>query len=78
MSENNLEKKYHSLHIYDDELKIIKYLEKLKENLFLLYYSLLIQYEPSIYYESISIILQYLQFLYFSFDHYVSLINKKF
>jgi hypothetical protein len=78
MSENNLEKKYQSLHIYDDELKIIKYLEKLKENLFLLYYSLLIQYEPSIYYESISIILQYLQFLYFSFDHYVSLINKKF
>ena len=77
MSENNLEKKYQSLHIYDDELKIIKYLEKLKENLFLLYYSLLIQYEPSIYYESISIILQYLQFLYFSFDHYVSLINKK-
>ena len=78
MSENNLEKKYQSLHIYDDELKIIKYLEKLKENLFLLYYSLLIQYEPSIYYESISIILQYLQFLYFSFDHYVTLINKKF
>ena len=78
MSENNLEKKYQSLHIYDDELKIIKHLEKLKENLFLLYYSLLIQYEPSIYYESISIILQYLQFLYFSFDHYVSLINKKF
>jgi hypothetical protein len=78
MSENNLEKKYQSLPIYDDELKIIKYLEKLKENLFLLYYSLLIQYEPSIYYESISIILQYLQFLYFSFDHYVSLINKKF
>ena len=78
MSENNLEKKYQSLHIYDDELKIIKYLEKLKENLFLLYYSLLKQYEPSIYYESISIILQYLQFLYFSFDHYVSLINKKF
>ena len=78
MSENNLEKKYQSLHIYDDELKIIKYLEKLKENLFLLYYSLLMQYEPSIYYESISIILQYLQFLYFSFDHYVSLINKKF
>ena len=78
MSENNLEKKYQSLHIYDDELKIIKYLEKLKENLFLLYYSLLIQYEPSIYYESISIILQYLQFLYFSFEHYVSLINKKF
>ena len=78
MSENNLEKKYQSLHIYDDELKIIKYLEKLKENLFLLYYSLLIQYESSIYYESISIILQYLQFLYFSFDHYVSLINKKF
>lgn len=78
MSENNLEKKYQSLHIYDDELKIIKYLEKLKENLFLLYYSLLMQCEPSIYYESISIILQYLQFLYFSFDHYVSLINKKF
>ncbi len=78
MSENNLEKKYQSFHIYDDELKIIKYLEKLKENIFLLYYSLLKQYEPSIYYESISIILQYLQFLYFSFDHYVSLINKKF
>ena len=72
------------IHLSEKEGKFMKFQKEFKESLFYMFFVLLKNYKQVLLIECISIILEYLQFLYFPFDSYVnnylkiySLIKKK-
>ena len=55
----------------EQENKFINFLCEIKISFFYLFYELLKEYDPSLFFECISVILQYLQLMYYPFDGYV-------
>ena len=55
----------------EQENKFINFLCEIKISFFYLFYELLKEYDPSLTFECISVILQYLQLMYYPFDGYV-------
>jgi hypothetical protein len=55
----------------EQENKFINFLCEIKISFFYLFYELLKEYDPSLIFECVSVILQYLQLMYYPFDGYV-------
>jgi hypothetical protein len=55
----------------EQENKFINFLREIKISFFYLFYELLKEYDPSLIFECVSVILQYLQLMYYPFDGYV-------
>ena len=60
------------IHLSEKESELIKFQKQFKESLFYMFFVLLKNYKQVLLIECISIILEYLQFLYFPFDSYVN------
>ena len=60
------------IHLSEKEGKFMKFQKEFKESLFYMFFVLLKNYKQVLLIECISIILEYLQFLYFPFDSYVN------
>ena len=55
----------------EQENKFINFLREIKISFFFFFYELLKEYDPSLIFECVSVILQYLQLMYYPFDGYV-------
>ncbi len=55
----------------EQENEFINFLCEIKISFFYLFYELLKEYDPSLIFECVSVILQYLQLMYYPFDGYV-------
>ena len=60
------------IHLSEKESRFMKFQKEFKESLFYMFFVLLKNYKQVLLIECISIILEYLQFLYFPFDSYVN------
>ena len=60
----------------EQENKFINFLCEIKISFFYLFYELLKEYDPSLIFECVSVILQYLQLMYYPFDGYVRIFYK--
>ena len=60
----------------EQENKFINFLREIKISFFYLFYELLKEYDPSLIFECVSVILQYLQLMYYPFDGYVRIFYK--
>ena len=60
----------------EQENKFINFLCEIKISFFYLFYELLKEYDPSLIFECVSVILQYLQLMYYPFDGYVRIFFK--
>ena len=72
--DNNL---FLNIHLSEKESFLLRIEKQLKEGLFYMFFILLKNYQPTLLMECISIILQYIQFMYFPFDSYVKLYYLK-
>ena len=66
-------KLFMNIHLSEKESFLIRIEKQLKESLFYMFFTLLKKHQPTLLMECISIILQYIQFMYFPFDSYVKL-----
>jgi len=65
-----------NLQLYQKENKLMKNYNKIKQNIFDLFYELLKYYNPSLNFICISLLLQYFQLMYYPFNDYVRIIFK--
>ena len=72
--DNNL---FLKIHISEKESLLLKIEKQIKESLFYMFLLLLKNHQTTLLMECISIILQYIQFMYFPFDSYVKLYYLK-
>ena len=66
------------IQLFKKESKLLKKYNKLKQNIFDLFYELLKSYNPSLSFVHISLLLQYFQLMYYPFNDYVRIIFKQF
>ena len=71
MSGRNDRNKIFFFFLLEQENKFINFLREIKISFFYLFYELLKEYDPSLIFECVSVILQYLQLMYYPFDGYV-------
>ena len=74
----DLKKQMLNIRLIEKESKLMKTYNKLKQNIFDLFYELLKYYNPSLNYVCISLFLQYFQLMYYPFSDYVRIIIKKY
>lgn len=73
---NEFNKNFMKIKFYDEESKFLIFLNEIKISIFFLFYELLKEYDPSLIFECVSVILQYLQLMYYPFDGYVRIFYK--
>ena len=72
MSNNESNDTLLKIHLSEHESKYVKFKKKIKNTLFNLFFLLLKDNKSNILLECISLIIQYIQLLYFPFDSYVN------
>ena len=77
MVDINKENLFLNIHLSEKENRLIRVKKKIKESLYYMYFVLLKNHQQILLTECISIILQYVQFLYFPFDSYVKFLYIK-